>query len=55
MYAMIEFSWASLIWRLEKRGIRYGPMRTASAISVGVALCSGGTIAPVTKPPRATT
>ena len=37
-----------------KAGITYGPMRTASAICVGVALSSGGTRAPVTTPPSAT-
>ena len=35
---MIEFSCAFEICVLENLGIRYGPMRTASAISVAVTL-----------------
>ena len=44
---MIESSWrVARAAFFEKRGITYGPMRTASAISVGVASCSGGARAP---------
>ena len=52
---MIEFSCASLMSRSENFGITYGPMRTASAICVGVARSSGGALAPVITPPSATT
>ena len=44
----MSFSCVSVIARFEKRGIRYGPMRTASAIWRDVAAVSGGTRAPVT-------
>ena len=43
-----------MICRFEKRGIRYGPIRTASAICRFVASASGGTRAPVTYPPAPT-
>ena len=45
---MIESRSAAESWRLEKLGITFGPIRTASAIWVVVACLSGGATAPVT-------
>jgi hypothetical protein len=47
-YAITESSSRSEICVFGKRGMRYGPTRTASAICVAVASFSGGTRAPVT-------
>ena len=46
-------AWRVSIACVENGGIRYGPMRTASAICVGVASISEGATPPVTVPPRA--
>ena len=53
-YATMSFSCVGVIALAEKRGMRYGPTRTASAIWRGVDLLSGGTRAPITIPPWAT-
>ena len=52
---MIASSWRLLIADSGKDGIAYGPIRTASAICMGVARSSGGALAPGMIPPSATT